>query len=334
MGKPISLFSGYSQKENRTTNYCLLLLKMLYESNSDYFSEVVGGLIGYDVSDYVGVNFRQQEKRNSSVPDGLISQKSFSIYIETKNYDWFYDEQLEKHLESLSLETSGLKILLALGNFEGNIINRFDKIKKLCEEKYRNSIIFAAVTFEDFIQSFNITGLPKYLSDSVSELRSYLDEEQLLPSWQRWLDVINCAGQPDDVLKGNIYMCPAKTGAYTHGRCKYFGMYRQKRVEYVSDIEAVVDVEDATTATLLWKNINQSTTKLLERAKDKVNELRPNEYPVRIFLLGQLFETNFIKDSTGGMLGSKQYFDISRFDAENAQDLSNKLNTKVWSEWS
>jgi hypothetical protein len=33
MTRPISLFSGYSQGENRTTNYCLLLLKMLYEEN-------------------------------------------------------------------------------------------------------------------------------------------------------------------------------------------------------------------------------------------------------------------------------------------------------------
>jgi len=33
MTRAISLFSGYSQGENRTTNYCLLLLKMLYEEN-------------------------------------------------------------------------------------------------------------------------------------------------------------------------------------------------------------------------------------------------------------------------------------------------------------
>ena len=334
MGKPISLFSGYSQKENRTTNYCLLLLKMLYESNADYFSEVVGGLIGYEVADYVGVNFRQQERRKSSVPDGLISQKPFTIYIETKNYDWFYDEQLENHLESINIETSGLKILIALGNFEGDVEKRFVKIKQLCEDKYRNSIVFATVTFEDFIQSFSISGLPKYLTDSVSELRSYLDEEQLLPSWQRWLDVINCAGLPDDVLEGNVYMCPAKGGAYTHGRSKYFGMYRQKRVEYVTDIEAVIDVEDKSTATLLWKNTDKSTSKLLELAKDKVNTLRPNEYPVRIFILGRLCETNFIKDSPGGMLGSKQYFDISRLNPENAEDLANKLNSTIWSDWS
>jgi len=333
MGKPISLFSGYSQKENRTTNYCLLLLKMLYDSNPNYFSEVVSGLIGYEVSDYVGVNFKQQEKRKSSIPDGIISQKSFSIYIETKNYDWFYDEQLENHIESLNRETSGLKILIALGNFEVNMDDRFIKIKKICEEEYRNSIVFAAITFEDFIQSFALNDLPKFLSDSVSELRSYFDEEQLLPSWNQWLDVINCTGLPDDVLKENVYMCPAKSGAYTHGRCKYFGMYRNKCVENIAYIDAVIDVEDEITSKLLWNNSNSSTDDLIKRANEKVKKLRPNEYPVRVFLLGELFKSKFIKDSSGGMFGSKQYFDISRFKIENAEGLSKILHKHVWSEW-
>jgi hypothetical protein len=31
MAKAITLFSGYSQKENRVASYCLLILKMLYE---------------------------------------------------------------------------------------------------------------------------------------------------------------------------------------------------------------------------------------------------------------------------------------------------------------
>ena len=39
MGKTISLFSGYSQKENRTTNYCLLALRMIYEENPKFLSE-------------------------------------------------------------------------------------------------------------------------------------------------------------------------------------------------------------------------------------------------------------------------------------------------------
>ncbi len=176
--------------------------------------------------------------------------------------------------------------------------------------------------------------LPKNLSDFASELRAYLDEEGLLPSWERWLDVVNCAGLPEDILTSNVYICPAKTGVYTHRSCKYFGMYREKRVEIISNIDAVFDVDDVDTATLLWKNINISTLKLEERAKQKVSELRSNEYLMRIFLLGKPSKTDFVKDSTGGMFGSKKYFDISQLHAENVQDLADKLHSKVWSEMS
>lgn len=334
MSKPISLFSGYSQKENRTTNYCLLLLKMLYEYNAQSFSEILSGLIGYDISNYVGVNFKQQEKRDFSIPDGLIIQKSFSIYIETKNYDWFDDDQLESHLASLNQESSGLKILIALGNFDNDATSRFEKITSVCKKEYKNSIIFSAITFDDFIQSLDISGLAKHLENSIAELRTYLDEELLLPSWDRWLDVINCAGMPEDILEGNVYICPAKSGSYTHMRCKYFGMYRNKRVEYIAEIEAVVDVDSVNHAALLWNNAGGSKTSLLENAKEKARQLRPNEYPVRIFLLGQLIETNFIKDSPGGMMGSKRYFDISFLESENIKDLANKLCTKTWSDLS
>ena len=37
----ISLFSGYNQKENRHTNYCLLMLKLLYEENPKNLSEAL-----------------------------------------------------------------------------------------------------------------------------------------------------------------------------------------------------------------------------------------------------------------------------------------------------
>ncbi len=333
MGRTISLFSGYSQKENRTTNYCLLVLKMIYEENPKFLAEILSGLVGYDMSEFVGVRFRQQERKPGTVPDGLISQRSFTVYIETKNFDWFYNQQLENHLEALSGETQGLKVLLALGNFDGDISQRFDLIKRLCKKKYRGQIFFSAVSFEDYINVIeDLLVLPKNVSDIVRDLRVYLDEEGLLPSWRNSLDVVNCAGLPEDVLEGHVYMCPAQAGAYSHARCKYFGMYRQKRVEQIAIIRAVVDVESQDQATLLWANTDDKTSLLLSEAKNRVQQLRPGEFPTRVFLLDELFETTFSKDSPGGMLGSKQYFDISRFGAENAEQLSDYLRGKSWSE--
>ena len=79
MSKPITLFSGYTQRENRVTNYWLLVLKMLYEENPRYLGEVLSALVGEDIADKIGVTFRQQERKASSTPDGLILQPAVTV---------------------------------------------------------------------------------------------------------------------------------------------------------------------------------------------------------------------------------------------------------------
>lgn len=332
MSKPITLFSGYSQRENRTTNYCLLILKMLYEENPKFLGEVLSALVGEDIGERIGVKFRQQEHRTASVPDGLVLQPPFAIYIETKSFDWFYDDQLERHLADLDREAVGLKVLLALSNFESEVQSRFERVQVLCREKYKGSVVFKAVTFEDLAQALQLGYLPKNLADAIVDFRAYLDEQNLLPSWQQWLDVVNCAGRPDDIVQGNVYMCPATGGSYNHGRCKYFGMYRNKRVERVALIEAVVDVEDQDKATVKWRNVSGSATEFSNRAKKKVQQLRPGVFPTRVFLLGPLYETDFRKDSPGGMQTSKQYFDITSLQVTDAASLGIALQGKTWAE--
>ena len=332
MGRPVSLFSGYNQRENRTTNYCLLLLKMLYEENPKFFGQVLGTLVSEDFGTRIGVRFQQQEGKATSTPDGHISQQALSIYIETKESDWFDNEQLTKHLEALHSEASGLKVLLALcSEFQSEPDQRFQAIQALCHGQYKNSILFKAITFEDLIQALQLDHLPKNLADAISEFREYLDEQNLLHSWERWLDVVNCASLPDDLLIHGVYMCPATGGPYTHGRCRYLGMYRNKRVERIAEIEAVVDVESDDKATIKWRNVPGAPSQFIARAQEKAR-LRAEERPLRVFVLGTLYETDFQKDSPGGMQSSKQYFPIASFNAKSAAELANALRGKAWSE--
>ena len=333
MGRGISIFSGYSQKENRVTNYCLLVLKMLYEENPKYLGEVLAALVGEDISSHIGVSFRQQERLASGVPDGIIVQKPLRIHIETKHWDWFYDSQLENHLTDLAGEDGGLKVLLALGNFEQDDSNRFEHIRLLCKDKYEGSLIFNSISFEEFLHKVQRPTLSKNLADAIADFKQFLNEENLLPSWREWLDVINCVGIPEDVTKGNVYMCPAEGGNYNHDRCRYFGMYRNKCVELIAEIEAVVDVDPASdTASLLWRNGDRNELEYKTMARTKVDELRPGASPTRVFLLGPLFSTNCRKDSPGGMQQSKRYFNIARFQVQGAQDLAERLNDVVWSD--
>jgi hypothetical protein len=335
MSRQITLFSGYSQRENRTTNYCLLILKMVYEENPKFLAEVLTTLVGEELGERIGVKFRQQEKKASSIPDGLILQPAFTIYIETKNVDWFYDAQLANHLAALDAVTPGFKVLIALSAFEGEEGDRFQKIRALCEGKYKSSIAFERVSFDDFVQALDLPHLPKNLADAVADFRDYLEEYNLLPSWGTRLDVVNCAGLPNDILTENVYMCPATGGAYNHAKCKYFGMYRGKRVEKVAVIEAVVDLEDDDKAKVKWHMAPGRDSDFIQQARAKLQKLRqtrPRQYPLRVFLLGPLHDTDFRKDTAGGMFCSKRYFNVAALEAADAQDLASRLRGKTWSQ--
>ena len=335
MSKPISLFSGYSQKENRITNYVLLMLRLLYEENPRYLSEVLGNFLPEDISSAIGVSFNQQVKKVSSVPDGIISQKAFTVYVEAKNHDWFYDSQLENHLEGLNLEGDGAKVLVVLARFEADLESRFESITSKMKDKYGADMHFAAVSYEDFINALNSKDLrlPKTLQDHVAEIEYFFNEQNLLPKWKGLLDVVNCTGSIENVLDHGVYLCPTQGGAYSHQRCKYFGAYRRKVVSHIAEIRAIVDVDHNNTSAINWANSQENSQQLLDEATHIASQLWPGRESARVFLLGQRYETNFTKDSQGGMQQSKLYFDVSSLNAEDAAELADKLMDRTWSDF-
>ena len=46
--------------------------------------------------------------------------------------------------------------------------------------------------------------------------------------------------------------------------------------------------------------------------------------------MSDFYTTDFIKTSAGGMLGSKQYFDIRKLKVVDEQDLAMQLKGKTW----
>lgn len=332
MGRSISLFSGYSQSENRTTNYCLLILRLLYEESPKLLAEVFNSLVGDDFGNNFGISFYQQKRKKGSVPDGLIIQKALNVYIETKNYDWFYSSQLGQHLENLNKETSGAKLLIALGKFESKERGAFDDIISLIKNRYKDDMYFIAISFEEFLQAIQQVTLPIELKDFVTDFENYLNEQNLLPQWKTRLDVVNCAKNPEENQKYKAYFCPAKGGSYSHKRCQYFGVYYEKSVKYVARIEAVVDVLDEEDAEIKWNNFSRKSSEVKDDAKNRLKKARPGAYPTRVFLLDELIPTNFVKETTGGMLSSKKYFDISELEVEDAHSLAKSLKGRSWSE--
>lgn len=150
------------------------------------------------------------------------------------------------------------------------------------------------------------------------------------------LDIVNCAQYFEEIEEGEAYLCPAEGGAYSHKPCRFFGLYRNKSVESVAEIEAVVDVSkrgNQVKAEMLWENSGQSEAQLQKTAIERALRFRPTQLPIRVFILANRTPTDFAKDSKGGMQTSKMYLDMSSLKAKNAEDLAAKLQGKKWSDF-
>jgi len=335
MSREISLFTDYVQKENRVTNYCGLMMKLVYEESPKRFEELIVNLIQNDIDIPIGPFFSQQIKKNKSIPDLIITQKSISIFFETKLNDWFYSSQIKKHIEGFS-DGSDRKILFLLSNFESdNLEQRFAKDFEIAE---KNNIILQPLSYEDFINSLEAVAKTEYLSNLIEEFKVYLDSRGLLPKWKYLLDVVNCSGTLHEI-KDLVYMCPDKGGAYSHRRAKYFAPYKNKGVRAIYEIDAIVIVgKNAGEGTIKWNNSNFKKEQLIETAKKKIlkwdNRIEENKsVPLQVFLLSNPHPTSFLKSTKGGMLQSKKYFWNIAEDVKDSKELANKLNERKWEDF-
>lgn len=335
MGREISLFTDYHQKENSLTNYCGLLMKMLYEDSPRKFEELLATLLKTDTNIIVGPTFTQQTKTVKSIPDLAITQKSFSVFFETKTTDWFYEDQINRHIAGFN-QTADDKILFLLSNFENDNIE--EQFAKEIKEAKKYKIILQPLTFEDFVGSLEQLCNSEYLRNLLDEFKLYLDRNGHLPKWKNLLDVVSCSGTLEEIEQG-VYMCPDTGGAYSHRRAKYFGPYSSKKVADIFEINAIVIIEkNLGEAKIKWKNKNIKDDTLIEQARQKLQnwQWRIDEnksVPLQVFLLDNRQETNFVKETSGGMLQSKKYFWDIATDCKNSQELAEKLRDKNWGDY-
>ena len=97
LGRTISLFADFKHGENRITNYCGLMFKMLYQESPLAFEAVVNSLVGEEGRVRVGPLFEQQVKTACGVPDMVIRQESFQLLFEVKKSDWFHSALSGRH---------------------------------------------------------------------------------------------------------------------------------------------------------------------------------------------------------------------------------------------
>ncbi len=309
-----------------------MIIKLLYEENPKSFEEAISILTSQDF--LISPSFKQQIKKQESIPDIVIEQKSFSIYFETKLFDWFYAGQIERHLKSFKKEND-YNILFLLTNFDiDNPEEKFARHIRTARESF--DITLSPISFEQYVGVLENVESTEDFKMYLNEFRDFLERNNYLPTWKYLLDVVNCSSSIGEVHDHNVYMCPDSGGMYQHHRAMYFGGYKGKNVKYIHEIKALVIVEKGgKEAYVKWNNFDQDEQQLIREAKSKIDlsEYRQKEIQernIQVFLLQNPYEANFRKVSEGGLYGSKKYFrNIARkFNAKNSRELAENLKTK------
>lgn len=348
MENKTSFFTTYDQKENRITNYCLLMLTQLYNYSPILFNQTLSSLT--DELNF-GVNFYQQKgintKNGKQIADGIISQEAITIYVETKNFDWFYNNQIDGYLSNL-MEKPGKKILILMANFDRSTVNLNERISEI-EKKYQTSEIkIFPINFIDLYQE--LAQISNKISNDMfinmlDDFENFLLEEKLLPIWKYRLDIVRTGISMDQNLKHKCYSCPLQNGVWHHKQAKYMGLLDQGKIlKKIAQIDGVINItkeKNKKNYKIEYNNTDNTNNILIERAaeilQDKSyyghNDIEKNG--LRLFLLSQITElkSGFEKDTPGGRLPGKTYINLAKNWNKRPKDIKDVIELIDGKQW-
>lgn len=151
--------------------------------------------------------------------------------------------------------------------------------------------------------------------------------------------VPNLAKFPRDLTERHMYSCPCTEDgfdpSYRHYEAKYLGNYINKGVQVVSVVTACVRISTKGNSGILWQfgeideaeAFEQAERRLALAAKEGIHHERPR----LVFLQEQLSRTDFQWDASGGLQGSRVYFDLTELAPTDVKDLATKLRDVPWS---
>lgn len=336
----IHYFARYTQKENMVTNNTMLLFKRLHNNSTDKFNRFLNSILedsGIELD--IDIKFGQQEKGYQSVPDAYIQQDSFKIIIETKLYGQQDISQLKNHFTEF--EDIQNQVFLWVNKepiadkYRKQIIKEINKINN----KRQNPIFFAATTFKEICEIFNeiLNDYDFEMKEIVEDFEAFCNEAGIIDNADTKIRFVPVGDTLVENMKYNIYYDPSYKGYQNH---HYIGLYNDKTIKGVGKIVCIVDANytkasDKMTTTSHLGTLTDSQTKMI---KEVMNDAYNNYgYKIfkdhRFFIVDKFYETEFTKESKGGMVG-KRYFDLSTLKdykkKMSTQEIAELLSGKEW----
>lgn len=335
----IHYFQRYHEKENVATANTMLLLSRLYSYSSNKFfrflkSEYFAGSFEPELV------FTLQEKSLESIPDATITQEGFKIVVETKLTDWFYSDQLMRHLKSFGDEKNKVMITLASEPMSAEKLVDFEKQLKEYNERQTYPVIHINTTFEMMANAIRdvIADRDYEMQDVLDDYLNYCYKDGLIPVSDSWKYLrMQLAGTTLDFnVNNNVYYDNAERGFRAHD---YLGLYKQKSVRAIGKICAritAIETEEGIKYTPEFGELTEGRKQMIAKAMADGDshgyDLRTIEH--RYFFVEQFYETDFKKISSGGSMGTR-IFDLTTLlgteEIPDVEQIAELLRNQSWS---
>ena len=238
----IHYFQRYHSKENVDTSNTMLMLSRLYNYNADKFFSMLNSLIlGEDESPEI--TFDLQVVGDDSVPDAVISQKSFKIVVETKLYNQFYKQQLVNHLEQFGAED--IKVLLTLDPkpMKPQLFDELAiELKKYNSENATqliHPIKHVNLTFEQLVDAMEdiVDDRDTEIIAVLDDFKKYCFDEKLIPDGYKWMRAIVAGTTFQDNMDLDLFYDQESRKFSEHG---YIGLYKDKSIRAIGKLKKTI----------------------------------------------------------------------------------------------
>lgn len=335
----IHYFQRYHEKENVATANTMLLLSRLYQYSSDKFFRYLKSEIFSD-SFEPEIVFNLQEKSVDSIPDATITQESFKIVVETKMSDWFYSDQLMRHLNSFKDEKYKVMITLAPELMAENKKNDFEKQLKEYNAGQKHHVIHINTTFENLANAIQdvIDDRDYDMQEVLEDYLNYCYNDGLITVSESWKYMrMQLAGVTFDFnVRENVYYDNADRGFRAHN---YLSLYKLKSARAVGKVCArilAIETENGMQYEVEYGELTEERKNKILRSIEDGDEhgydLRTIKH--RYFFVEKFYETDFKKITPRAPRGSR-IFDLTQVleteQIPETKKIAELLKIKTWS---
>ena len=281
--------------------------------------------------------FNLQERSVDSIPDATITQESFKIVVETKMYDWFYADQLLRHLKSFGDEKYKVMITLAPVLMNPDKKREFEEHLKEYNSKQIYPVMHVNMVFERIVDAIRdvIDDKDYEMQEVLDDYLNYCYNDKLivvLDSWKRMR--VQLAGTTFNFnVRENLYYDNIDRGFSAHD---YLGLYKEKSVKAIGKISAIITAFKTESGIEYNVELGELTDERKKQIDKAIEDGKNYGYvldSMRYFFVEKFYETAFKKITPRAPMGSR-VFDLTQIletaNLPETPEIAELLNINTW----